>query len=139
MIDRSPNLIYNSLTKVQIWTFSKQKTTRTVNKMKLSECNQRQKKAFKNIKYAANDLIGGLENTLLDYPEDHEYHISAKNLLNNHELLVQRLYENATSAYYEEGFCGFGKAYQSYIRDINFCGKEWLMERCEARVKKCGY
>lgn len=32
--------------------------------------DQRQKKAFYNIKWAANDLLGGLENTLLDYPED---------------------------------------------------------------------
>lgn len=38
--------------------------------MKVSEMNQRQKKAFYNIKYAAYDLIGGLENTLMDYPED---------------------------------------------------------------------
>ena len=36
--------------------------------MKVSEMNQIQKKAFYNIKYAANDLLGGLENTLLDYP-----------------------------------------------------------------------
>lgn len=32
--------------------------------------DQRQKKAFYNIRWAANDLLGGLENTLLDYKED---------------------------------------------------------------------
>ena len=25
------------------------------------------------------------------------------------------------------------------MRDIRFCGKEWLMERCEARIQKAGY
>lgn len=32
--------------------------------MKISEMNARQKKAFYNVYWAANDLIGGLENTL---------------------------------------------------------------------------
>ena len=38
--------------------------------MKVSEMNAREKKAFYNIKHAANDLLGGLENTLLDYAPD---------------------------------------------------------------------
>lgn len=32
--------------------------------MKVADMNQRQKKAYYNIYWAANDLLGGLENTL---------------------------------------------------------------------------
>lgn len=107
--------------------------------MKLSEMNERQKRAFHNIYWAAQHLLGGLENTLLDYSEDSDDYKSAEALLKNHKELVNRLYEMATTAVYGEGFCGFGKQYQMEIRDINFCGKEWLMERCEKRVTKEGY
>ena len=107
--------------------------------MKVSEMNERQKRAFHNIYWAAQHLLGGLENTLLDYSEDSDDYKSAEALLKNHKELVNRLYEMATTAVYGEGFCGFGKQYQMEIRDINFCGKDWLMERCEKRVTKEGY
>ena len=107
--------------------------------MKVSEMNERQKRAFHNIYWAAQHLLGGLENTLLDYSEDSDDYKSAEALLKNHKELVNRLYEMATTAVYGEGFCGFGKQYQMEIRDINFCGKEWLMERCEKRITKEGY
>lgn len=107
--------------------------------MKVSDMNERQKKAFYNIKYAANDLLGGLENTLYDYPEDSDEYKEAKALLGDHDKLVEYLYEWATTALYGEGFCSFGKSAKLFIRDINFCGKEWLMKRCEARITKEGY
>ena len=107
--------------------------------MKVSEMNARQKKAFHNIYWAAQHLLGGLENTLLDYSEDSDDYKSAEALLKNHKELVNRLYEMATTAVYGEGYCGFGKRHQMEIRDINFCGKDWLMERCEKRITKEGY
>ena len=107
--------------------------------MKVADMDARQKKAFYNIKHAANDLLGGLENTLLDNTEDSEEYKEAKALLDDHEALVKELYSMATTAVYDEGFCGFGSAYQMIIRDINFCGKEWLKERCEKRITKEGY
>lgn len=107
--------------------------------MKLSEMNERQKRAFHNIYWAAQHLLGGLENTLLDYSEDSDDYKSAEALLKNHKELVNRLYEMATTAVYGEGYCGFGKRHQMEIRDINFCGKDWLMERCEKRITKEGY
>lgn len=107
--------------------------------MKVSEMNQRQKKAFYNIKYAADDLLGGLENTLLDYSEDSDEYKSAYLLLHNHDLLVEVLYHNATTCVYGPGYCGFGPEHERFIRDIRFCGKEWLTERCEKRIKKEGY
>ena len=59
--------------------------------MKISEMNVRQKKAFFNVYWAANDLIGGLENTLLDYPEDSDEYKSAYAFLNDHDRLVKTL------------------------------------------------
>ena len=107
--------------------------------MKVNEMNQRQKKAFYKIKYAAYDLIGGLENTLMDYPEDSDEYKSAYAFLHDHDRLVKRLYEDATTCVYDVGYCGFGPEHERLIRDIRFCGKDWLMERCEERIKKEGY
>ena len=107
--------------------------------MKYADCNTRQKKAFRNILHASNWLLGGLENTLLDNPEDSEEYRSAKAQLADHEGLVNELYSMATTEVYEEGSCCFNQAAASYLKDIRFCGKEWLMERCEARIKKAGY
>lgn len=107
--------------------------------MKVADMNVRQKKAYYNIYWAAQHLLGGLENTLLDYSEDSEEYKSADETLKDHKLLVDTLYEMATTAVYGEGFCGFGRQHQMAIRDINFCGKEWLMERCEKRITKEGY
>ena len=106
----------------------------------VSEMNQRQRKAFYNIKWAANDLLGGLENTLMDYPEESEDYKRADAELHNHQALVEQLYSMATTAIYGEGFCCFDeRAVQHEIRDINFCGKEWLMERGERTITKEGY
>ncbi len=107
--------------------------------MKFSDMDARQQKAFRNIKYAADDLLGGLENTLLDYDEQDQEYIDAEKLLSNHSELVNQLYKKATTELYGPGFCGFGKEAQMIIRDINFCGKVWLMERCEKRITKEGY
>jgi len=107
--------------------------------MKYSECNSRQKKAYSNIYHACNWLIGGLENTLLDHPEDSIQYKEAKDRLNNHTELVEELYQMATTDIYGEGSCTFGSFAQKYLKDIRFCGKQWLMERCEARIKKAGY
>lgn len=108
--------------------------------MKLSEMNARQRKATINIKWAANDLLGGLENTMLDRSEDSDEYKNAEALLNDHDRLVKELYEMATTAIYGEGYCCFNaSAVQHELRDINFCGKEFLMERCERRITKEGY
>lgn len=58
--------------------------------MKVSEMNERQRIAFYNIKYAAYDLLGGLENTLEDYPEDSEEYRGAKAFLNNHGAQIKK-------------------------------------------------
>ena len=83
--------------------------------MKYADCNARQKKAYRNIYHASNWLLGGLENTMQDNAEGTEEHENAKATLADHDGLVAELYRMA------------------------FCGKEWLMARCEARIKKAGY
>ena len=107
--------------------------------MKYADCNARQKKAFRNILHACNWLLGGLENTLLDNPEDSEEYQSAKAQLADHDGLVNELYSMATTEVYGEGSCCFNQAAASYLKDIRLCTKAWLMERCEARIKKAGY
>ena len=107
--------------------------------MKYAECNARQKKAYKNIYHACNWLLGGLENTMLDNPEGSEEYENAKATLANHDGLVAELYNMATTDVYDDGSCCFSQAAASYLKDIRFCGKEWLMARCEARIKKAGY
>lgn len=107
--------------------------------MRLADCNARQKKAYTNIFHAANWLIGGLENAVSDNPEGSPEHESAKAQLADHEGLVNQVYDAAITDVYAEGACFFGNGAASFLKDIRFCGKDWLMERCEARVKKCGY
>ena len=107
--------------------------------MKYSECNTRQKKAYLNIYHAANWIIGGLENTMEDNLPGSEEHEHAKARLADHDGLVAEIYDEALSAVYGEGSCCFNQGAESYLKDIRFCGREWLMARVEARVKKCGY
>lgn len=47
-------------------------------KMKLSQLNQNEATAIKLIREHYNDIVGGLENTLLDYEKDSEEYIDAK-------------------------------------------------------------
>lgn len=107
--------------------------------MKYNEMNERQKKAFRNIKYAAQQFIGGLENTMMDYEEDSEEYQEADNLLNDHDALVNEIYEMAITNIYDEGSEYFGPQAGSMLKDIRFCGKDWLMERVDKRVTKEGY
>lgn len=107
--------------------------------MKYSECNAHQRKAYENIYHACNWLIGGLENTMSDNdPESLEFK-NAKAKLEDHDALVEELYDMATTDIYGDGACYFGGGVSSFLKDIRFCGKDWLMERCEKRVRKCGY
>ena len=107
--------------------------------MKYADCTPRQKKAYRNVLHACNWLLGGLENTLQDNPEGSPEHEAAKAALADHDGLVQELYHMATTEVYDEGSCCFNQAAASFLKDIRFCGKEWLMARCEARIKKSGY
>ena len=108
--------------------------------MKVADMNARQKKAYFNIKHAANDLLGGLENTMMDNAPGSEEYERAKRDLANHAGLVGQLYTMATTAIYGDGYCCFNpQTVEKELREINFCGREWLEERCERRITKEGY
>ena len=107
--------------------------------MKVSEMNAHQRKAFYNIKHAANWLLGGLENTMQDYRETDEEYKNAAARLADHDGLVNELYNMATSELYGDGFCAFNSSATRYLKDIRFCGRDFLLARCEARITKEGY
>ena len=102
--------------------------------MKYLELNAREKKAFKNIKYAAEQNIWGLVNTALDDKDSVNWVLE---LFNDEDKVVELVYKEATTSLYDDGFTCWDKATVTReLRDINFCGKEWLMERTRARVRK---
>ena len=107
--------------------------------MKYAECNARQKKAYRNIYHASNWLLGGLENPLLDNEEGSEEYEEARTQLADHNSLVNELYRMATTELYDEGSACFNISAERWLKDIRFCGTDWLMERCEARIRKAGY
>lgn len=96
--------------------------------MKFSECDVRQKKAWKNIKWAASDYIFGLMNGCFDSERDSEEWKDYFEGLNDLEGLIDMVYREATTTIHDEGICAFGKEAESWIKDIRFCGKEFLMK-----------
>lgn len=107
--------------------------------MKFSEMNARQKKAYKNVYYAARDLIGGLENTISDNPEGSEERTKATAYLSDHDALVAAIYDMSITDIYDEGAVYFGKEAEAHMKDIRFCGKDWITERIERQVVNLGY
>ncbi len=122
-----------------MYTERKKYTLTKDQNMKISEMNAQQKKAFYNIRNAADYLIGGLENTMEDYPENSEEYQAAQSTLEDHDFLVNQIYDLALTEIFMEGANIFGRAAEAYLKDIRFCGKEWLMERVEKQVIKAGY
>lgn len=92
------------------------------------EMNKKEQKAYKNIKWAANDYIFGLENGCFDTEKGSEQYNDYYAQLNDLESLINIVYGEATSAVYDEGGVSFNEQAQAYIKDIRFCGKEFLME-----------
>lgn len=73
----------------------------------------------------------------MDYSHDSEEYKNAVAKLQNEELLANELYSMTTTAIYNAGgVCFNEKVVQEELRDINFCGKEWIMEICRRRIKK---
>lgn len=96
--------------------------------IKFNECNQRQKKAFNNFKWAAIDYIFGLQNGCFDSEkgsaEYQNYYMELQDLTS----LIDTVYKAAINSIYSEGFSGGGKAAETFLKDIRFCGKEFLMQ-----------
>ena len=107
--------------------------------MKQNQMTARELRAFQNIKYASYDLIGGLENTLMDYDEASDEYKNADEALHNHQGLVEAVYMRATTMFYRAGYVCWGPQAERLIRDINFLGRAKLMDMCDERVCKEGY
>lgn len=101
--------------------------------MKYSECNAREQKAWKNIKYAASWHIFGLLNGCLDGSEYYEDFMAE---LENLDALINTVYHESLNTIYTESGCYFGEAAQLMLNDIRFCGREFLMKVVTHYCKK---
>ena len=99
--------------------------------MKYAEMNERQKRVFRGVLGAANDIVGGLENTLLDNDENSEEYKDAKAGLADHDGLAVAIYDMVIN--------GNAGTECVSIADVRFCGRKWIKERIEKRLIKMGY
>lgn len=104
--------------------------------MKYSECNARQKKAWTNIKNAASQIIFENLNGCLDSEPGDEYYDSCLATLKDLDGLKAEVYKEATTSIYREGSCFFGSSAESELKDIRFCGKDFLMKIVDHYCKK---
>lgn len=74
------------------------------------------------------EILGGYENSLMDFHEGEEEYEYAKRLLGDHERLVNMFYREIMEK--TEG------NFQSHIR---FAGKEFILDRIEKALRKEGY
>lgn len=103
---------------------------------KFNECNACEKKAWKNIKNAAADYIFGMQNGCFDNEVGSQAYNDYKKELEDLETLINVVYHEAITSVYNEGSIYFGKGAESAIRDIRFCGKEFLLEVTEHFCRK---
>ncbi|MCR5022317.1 hypothetical protein [Ruminococcus sp.] len=82
--------------------------------------NMKQKKAVKNIRYCADnkwEYVNGW------YDEENEDY---RAFMLNPESLFDSIYTDSLTNEYDVGYVAFSRAAQERIRDIRFCGKEFL-------------
>lgn len=101
-----------------------------------AELTVRQKKAYKNVMYAAEDYIFGIQNGCWDYPTDSDEYKECWDELHDLDHLKKVVYTEALSAVYDEGISSGGKDAKAYIKDIRFCGKPFLEELVDYFCRK---
>lgn len=84
----------------------------------------RQKKAIRNIKYCANDQWGYVNSW---YDEKSE---SARNYMLDATDLFKTIYQESMRNVYDEGSVYFGTAAEEFMKDVRFCGTEFLKKVC---------
>jgi hypothetical protein len=89
--------------------------------------NTREREIDRLIQEAVSEWIGGLENTLMDFPEDSEDYKQAKKLL-NHDSLFDIIYRDIME-----------ESRSNKASHIRFAGKEFIADRIEKALKKDGY
>lgn len=95
---------------------------RTVHSMYAADLNAKQKKAIRNIKYCANDQWQFVNSWY-----DHKCEDSRQFMMNPSKLF-DTIYSESLENVYDEGMCSFGSRAKSYLKDIRFCGKEFLQK-----------
>ena len=98
--------------------------------------DKREKLARKNIQNCINFEIGGFENTLSDYSETDKEYIEAKEILSNHDELVNYIYQCAVTDFYVEGGVFTDTR---IIAQIILLGREKIMSIVDELVYKVGY
>lgn len=97
--------------------------------MKRSEMNAHERLAFSFICNAMSELIGGLENVLMDYPDDSEEYQNAWHDLHvGHETLVEWVYRDVMA-----------QADKGTAKHLRFAGEQFIRERIDRRLTKWGY
>ena len=84
--------------------------------------NLKQKKAIKNIKYCANDQWQFV-NSWYDCKDE-----SARTYMMNARELFNTIYDESQKNLYNEGSVSWGSHVESYLKDIRFCGKDFLQK-----------
>lgn len=90
--------------------------------------NKRQERAVRMIVEEVQECINGFKRTMNDYPvysDEYEY---AADTLRNHDSLVEYVYEYL--------FCNY---FSDCIKDLHFCGKNWLCSKISYYAKCIGY
>lgn len=88
----------------------------------LNELNLRQKKAIRNIKYCANDQWQFVNSWYDEKSED------AREFMLNPRALFNTIYSESLENVYGDGYCIFKSGAVSYLKDIRFCGKQFLQK-----------
>lgn len=87
----------------------------------LETYDAKQKKAIKNIKYCANDQWQFVNSYIDGDDEIRPFLLDASNLFST-------IYNESQENIYDEGCVHFGGACASFLKDIRFCGKEFLQK-----------
>lgn len=97
--------------------------------MKVSEMNTHERLAFELVCDAMSEMIGGYENTMMDYPADSEDYIRAKDFLESgHQALEDEIYEIVMN-----------DSNDSNLKHLRFAGEKFIRERISKRLTKWGY
>ncbi len=97
--------------------------------MKLSEMNEHQATAYRLMVEVYNDIVGGLENGLMDYEEGTEDYEVCKRALSDGNTLLGEIYVRTQQEATRRGSA----------KHIRFAGEEFLRERIQRRLAKDGY
>lgn len=84
------------------------------------DLDQKQKKAYKNIKYCTDGQWQYVNSWYDEKSED------CRQFVMDPRRLFNTIYEESLQNVYDEGMVSFGNRAESFLKDIKFCGKKFL-------------